>query len=87
MLRELFDGTGGVTSALDHARIEGANNPEALNVDAQAAKVARRAAEALRQSRAACQVLSCVPCHLCLCPLRRVLFRCSHLPITALCML
>lgn len=56
MLRELFDGTGGVTSALDHAKIEGANNPEALSVDAQAAKVARRAAEALRQSRAACQV-------------------------------
>lgn len=60
MLRELFDGSGGgVTSALDHAKIEGANNPEALSVDAQAAKVARRAAEALRQSRAACQVSAC----------------------------
>lgn len=45
-------------SALDHSKIEGANNPEALNIDAQAAKVARKAAEALRQSRAACQVCS-----------------------------
>jgi DNA excision repair protein ERCC-6 len=43
-------------SALDHSKIEGANNPEALNIDAQAAKIARKAAEALRQSRAACQV-------------------------------
>ena len=52
MLRELFDGTGGVTSALDHAKIEGANNPEALSVDAQAARIARRAAEgAARQPR------------------------------------
>ena len=40
-------------SALDHSKIEGANNPEALNIDAQAARIARRAAAALRQSRAA----------------------------------
>jgi hypothetical protein len=55
MLRDLFEGTG-VMSALDHSKIEGANNPEALNIDAQAARIARRAAAALRQSRAACVV-------------------------------
>ncbi|EIE27594.1 hypothetical protein COCSUDRAFT_34894 [Coccomyxa subellipsoidea C-169] len=53
ILRDLFEGTG-VMSALDHSKIEGANNPEALNIDAQAARIARRAAAALRQSRAAC---------------------------------
>ncbi|BDA48603.1 probable DNA excision repair protein ERCC-6 [Coccomyxa sp. Obi] len=52
ILRDLFEGTG-VMSALDHSKIEGANNPEALNIDAQAARIARRAAAALRQSRAA----------------------------------
>ena len=56
MLRELFDGGAGVMSALDHGKIEGANNPEALHIDKEAARVARRAAEALRASRAACQV-------------------------------
>ena len=60
ILRDLFEGTG-VMSALDHSKIEGANNPEALNIDAQAARIARRAAAALRQSRAACVV----PIYLC----------------------
>ena len=55
MLRDLFDGTG-VMSALDHTKIEGANDPESLSVDAQAAKVAKRAADALRRSQAQVQV-------------------------------
>ncbi len=55
VLRELFEGAG-VASALDHARIESANDPEALQRDAAAARVARRAADTLRRSRAACQV-------------------------------
>ena len=55
ILRDLFDGTG-VMSALDHSKIEGANNPEALNIDAQAARIARKAAEALKRSRQVCQV-------------------------------
>lgn len=57
MLKNLLEGTG-VMSALDHTKIEGANDPESLSVEAQAAKVAKRAAEALRQSRAQVQVLS-----------------------------
>ena len=60
ILRDLFDGTG-VMSALDHSKIEGANNPEALNIDAQAARIARKAAEALKRSRQVCQVCS-APC-------------------------
>ena len=55
MLRDLFEGTG-VMGALDHAKIEGANDPESLSVDAQAAKVAKRAADALRKSQAQVQV-------------------------------
>lgn len=55
MLRDLFEGTG-VMSAMDHTKIEGANEPEALSVDAQAAKVAKRAADALRRSRNQVQV-------------------------------
>ena len=43
-------------SALDHAKIEGANEPGARAVEAEAARVARRAAEALRRSRLAVQV-------------------------------
>ncbi|KAK9827355.1 hypothetical protein WJX81_000181 [Elliptochloris bilobata] len=54
VLRELFEGAG-VASALDHARIEAANDPEALQRDHAAARVARRAADALRRSRAACE--------------------------------
>ena len=55
MLRDLFEGTG-VMTALDHTKIEGANDPESLSVDAQAAKVAKRAADALRRSQAHVQV-------------------------------
>ena len=55
ILRDLFDGMG-VMSALDHSKIEGANNPETLNIDAQAARIARKAAEALKRSRQVCQV-------------------------------
>ncbi len=54
ILRDLFEGTG-VLSALDHSKIEGANDPEARAVDYQASRVARQAAEALRLSRQECQ--------------------------------
>ncbi len=57
LLRDLFEGTS-VMSALDHAKIEGANEPGARAVEAEAARVARRAAEALRRSRLAVQVRS-----------------------------
>jgi DNA excision repair protein ERCC-6 len=56
LLRDLFEGTS-VMSALDHAKIEGANEPSARAVEAEAARVARRAAEALRRSRLAVQVV------------------------------
>ena len=56
MLRNLLEGTG-IMSALDHTKIERANDPESLSIDAQAAKVAKRAADALRRSRAQVQVL------------------------------
>ena len=55
MLRDLFEGTG-IMSAMDHSIIEGANDPEALSIDAQASRTARRAADALRRSRAEVQV-------------------------------
>ena len=55
ILRDLFDGTG-VMSALDHTKIEGANDPQQAAAEAEAAEVAKRAAEALRRSRRACQV-------------------------------
>lgn len=55
ILRDLFEGTG-VMSALDHTKIEGANDPQLVAAEAEAAQVARRAAEALRRSRQACQV-------------------------------
>ncbi len=55
MLRDLFEGTG-VMGALDHAKIESANDPESLSVEAQAAKTAKRAADALRRSQAQVQV-------------------------------
>ena len=54
LLRDLFEGTS-VMGALDHAKIEGANEPGARAVEAEAARVARRAAEALRHSRLAVQ--------------------------------
>lgn len=43
-------------SALDHAKIEGANEPGARAVEAEAARVAKRATEALRKSRLSVQV-------------------------------
>ena len=46
----------GVMSALDHTKIEGANDPQMVAAEAEAAQVAKRAAEALRRSRQACQV-------------------------------
>ncbi|KAK9815514.1 hypothetical protein WJX72_004939 [[Myrmecia] bisecta] len=54
ILRDLFEGTG-IMSAMDHSKIESANDPEARSIDHEASRIARRAAEALRQSRAACQ--------------------------------
>ena len=55
ILRDLLEGQG-VTGALDHSKIEGANSREARSADAQAARVATRAAEELRRSRVARQV-------------------------------
>ena len=55
LLRDLFEGTG-VMSALDHAKIEGANEPGARAIEAEAARVAKRATEALRKSRLSVQV-------------------------------
>lgn len=37
---------------VDHARVEGANDPEAIAAEAEAVRVAARAVQALRQSRA-----------------------------------
>ncbi len=42
-------------SAMDHSKIESANDPEARSIEAEASRIACRAAEALRLSRAACQ--------------------------------
>lgn len=55
LLRDLFEGTV-VMSALDHAKIEGANEPGARAIEAEAARVAKRATEALRKSRISVQV-------------------------------
>lgn len=55
ILRDLFEGSG-LKSLLDHDKIESANDPEVLVVDVEASRIARNAAEALRRSRAACQV-------------------------------
>ena len=54
ILRDLLGGQG-IIGALDHAKIEGANSREARSADAQAARVAQRAADALRRSRIARQ--------------------------------
>lgn len=59
ILRDLFEGTG-IMGAMDHAKIEGANDPEARTADLAAAKVAKRAADELRKSRAARQVCAAV---------------------------
>lgn len=50
ILRDLFEGTG-IMSAIDHSKIESANDPETRAIDYEASRVARQAAEALRQSR------------------------------------
>ena len=38
-------------SAIDHSKIESANDPETRAIDYEASRIARQAAEALRQSR------------------------------------
>lgn len=55
VLRDLFEGVGGLKSLMDHTSIEGAHDPEARQADIAAAKLAERAAEKLRESRLACQ--------------------------------
>jgi DNA excision repair protein ERCC-6 len=52
LLKSLFESTG-VHSTMDHDKIVGANDPENVIVDYEANRVAKRAAEALRQSRVA----------------------------------
>ena len=52
ILKELFD-HGGMRSALDHDKIEGAHKPENNFAQREARKVAERAAKALRDSRKA----------------------------------
>ncbi|PRW57121.1 CHROMATIN REMODELING 8 [Chlorella sorokiniana] len=54
ILRELFEGSG-VRGAIDHTKVEGANDPQRRAAEQEAARIAKRAAEALRQSRLACQ--------------------------------
>lgn len=54
ILRELFEGSG-VRGAIDHAKVEGANDPNLRAEEHEAARIARRAAAALRQSRLQCQ--------------------------------
>ena len=58
ILRDLFEGTG-IMSAIDHSKIESANDPETRAIDYEASRIARQAADALRQSR---RVSFC--CHL-----------------------
>lgn len=50
ILRDLFERTG-IMSAIDHSKIESANDPETRAIDYEASRIARQAAEALRQSR------------------------------------
>ncbi len=54
ILRELFEESG-VRGAIDHSKVEGAHDPNLRAADHEAARIARRAAEALRQSRLQCQ--------------------------------
>jgi DNA excision repair protein ERCC-6 len=60
ILRELFAGQG-LHSALNHSAIEGASDPVKMDVERQAAKVAQRAAAALRASR---EVVQLDPVHM-----------------------
>ena len=55
ILKELFEGSLGVRNALDHDKVEGASDHDKRAAEKEAANLARRAAEALRQSRLACQ--------------------------------
>lgn len=41
-------------SAIDHTKIESANDPETRAIDTEASRIARQAADALRQSRRVC---------------------------------
>lgn len=41
-------------SAIDHSKIESANDPETRAIDYEASRIARQAADALRQSRRVC---------------------------------
>lgn len=50
ILKDLFDGTG-VHAAIDHDKIESAHDPSHRVAEKEAAKIAKRAADALRQSR------------------------------------
>jgi DNA excision repair protein ERCC-6 len=50
ILKDLFDGTG-VHAAIDHDKIESAHDPSHRVNEKEAAKIAKRAADALRQSR------------------------------------
>ncbi len=50
ILRDLFEGTG-VHAALDHDKIESAHDPSHRVAEKEAAKIAKKAADALRQSR------------------------------------
>ena len=61
ILRELFSGSG-LHPALNHSAIEGASDPAKLDAEQQAARVAERAAAALRASRAAVRA---EPVHMC----------------------
>eukprot|EP00898_Chlorokybus_atmophyticus_P005672 jgi/Chlat1/6105/Chrsp40S05678 len=53
ILKELFDGKTGVQSAINHDAILKASGNERVVIDYEASRVAHRAAESLRQSRAA----------------------------------
>ena len=41
-------------SAIDHTKIESVNDPETRAIDTEASRIARQAADALRQSRRVC---------------------------------
>ncbi|GMH43692.1 hypothetical protein BSKO_11614 [Bryopsis sp. KO-2023] len=56
ILRALFD--KGVKGAIDHSKIESANDPEVIAVNIEASKIAREAMERLRDSRQLCEMNS-----------------------------
>lgn len=61
ILRDLFEGTG-IMSAIDHSKIESANDPETRAIDYEASRIARQAADALRQSRRVSTSCPARPC-------------------------